>query len=105
LENFVDNTPTLAIERVFLRDLPDLILSSCEPLSLSDEQLEAVAGESEKAKEQRTKAVHRIATLEAVVQACRQYKGINRSTTQKAMSSRTSTTPQKDTPGEKVTKD
>jgi hypothetical protein len=92
LENFVDNTATLAIERVFLRDLPDLILSSCEPLSLSDEQLEAVAGESEKAKEQRTKAVHRIATLEAVVQACRQ-------------SSRTSTTPQKDTPGVKVTKD
>jgi hypothetical protein len=96
----VDNTATLAIERVFLRDLPDLILSSCEPLSLSDEQLEAVAGESEKAKDQRTKPVHRIATLEAVVQACRQYKGIK-----KAMSSRTSTTPQKDTPGVKVTKD
>ena len=66
-----------------MRDLPDLILSSCDPSSLSDEQLEAVAGESEEVKEQRAKAVHRVAALEAVIQTCRQYKGISRSTPQK----------------------
>jgi len=80
LDTFVDNVATLAIERVLLRDLPSLILSSCDPSSLSDEELEAVAGESEEVKEQRTKAIHRVAALEAVIQTCRQYKGISRST-------------------------
>ena len=89
LDTFIDNVATLAIERALLRDLPDLILSSCDPSSLTDEQLEAVAGESEEVKEQRTKAVHRVAALEAVIQTCRQYKGISRSTPQKATMSRT----------------
>ena len=93
LDTFIDNVATLAIERVLLRDLPDLILSSCDPSSLTDEQLEAVAGESEEVKEQQTKAVHRVAALEAVIQTCRQYKGISRSTPQKATMSRTVATP------------
>lgn len=88
LDTFVDNVATLAIERVLLRDLPDLVLSSCDPSSLSDEELEAVAGESEEVKEQRTKAVHRVAALEAVIQTCRQYKGISRSTPQELTPSR-----------------
>lgn len=78
---------------MLLRDLPDLILSSCDPSSLTDEQLEAVAGESEEVKEQRTKAVHRVAALEAVIQTCRQYKGISRPTPQKLTPSRTVATP------------
>jgi hypothetical protein len=87
---------------VLLRDLPDLILSSCDPSSLSDEELEAVAGESEEAKEQRTKAVHRVAALEAVIQTCRQYKGISRSTPQKLAPSRTAATPKDDVPAPKA---
>jgi hypothetical protein len=78
---------------VLLKDLPDLILSNCDPSSLTDEQLEAVAGESAEVKEQRNKAVHRVAALEAVIQTCRQYKGISRSTPQKLTPSRTVATP------------
>jgi hypothetical protein len=85
-----------------LRDLPDLILSSCDPSSLTDEELEAVAGESEEVKEQRTKAVHRVAALEAVIQTCRQYKSISRSTPQKIMPSRTGDILRDDAPASKA---
>jgi hypothetical protein len=85
-----------------LRDLPDLILSSCEPSSLSDEQLEAVAGESEEVKEQRAKAIQTIAALESVLQTCRQYKGTSRSTPQKATPSRTGEPLQASTPAPKA---
>lgn len=101
---FIDNVATLAIERVLLRDLPDLILPSCEPSSLSDEQLESVAGESEEVKEQRIKALQRVGALEAVIQTCRHYKGTSRSTPQKIMSGRTESTTQTYSPASKVSK-
>lgn len=81
----MDNVAALAIERVLLRDLTDLILANCEPSNLTDEELESVAGESAEVKEQRHKAVHRIVALEAVVTTCRQYKGISQSTPQKSV--------------------
>lgn len=81
----MDNIAALAIERVLLRDLTDLILANCEPSNLSDDELESVAGESAEVKEQRNKAVHRIAALEAVIKTCREYKGINQSTPQKSL--------------------
>lgn len=81
----MDNIAALAIERVLLRNLTDLMLANCEPSNLTDEELESVAGESAEVKEQRNKAVHRIAALEAVVTTCRQYKGISQSTPRKSM--------------------
>lgn len=81
----MDNIAALAIERVLLRDLTDLILANCEPSNLTDEELESVAGESAEVKEQRNKAVHRIAALEAIIATCRQYKGISQSTPQKSV--------------------
>jgi hypothetical protein len=87
---------------VLLRDLPDLILSSCDPSSLTDEELEAVAGESEEVKEQCIKAIHRVAALEAVIKTCRQYKGISRSTPQKIMPSRTGNILRDDAPASKA---
>jgi len=60
LDTFVDNVATLAVERVLLIDLPNLVFSSCEPSSLSDEELEAVAGESAEIKEQRAKAMQAV---------------------------------------------
>lgn len=83
LDTFIDNIATLAIERILLRNLPDLILAGCDPSNLSDEQLEAVAGESAEVKDQREKAIHRIAALEGIIQTCRKYKGIAQSTPQK----------------------
>lgn len=90
---------------MLLRDLPDLILSSCDPSSLSDEELEAVAGESEEVKEQRSKAVHRVAALESVIQTCRRYKGISRSTPQKLTPGRTVDNPKNDSPAPKISAD
>lgn len=87
---------------MLLRDLPNLILSTCEPSRLSDEQLESVAGESEEAKEQRIKAVQRVSALEAVMQTCRQYRGTNRSTPQKVMPCRSEIATRTDSPATKV---
>lgn len=81
----MDNVAALAVERVLLRDLTDLILANCEPCNLTDDELESVAGEFTKVKEQRNQAVHRIAALETVIKICRQYKGINQSTPQKSV--------------------
>ena len=81
----MDNVAALAIERVLLRDLTGLILANCEPYNLSDQELESVAGESAEVREQRNKAVHRIAALESVIKTCRQYKSINHSTPQKSV--------------------
>jgi hypothetical protein len=87
LDTFVDNVATLAIERVLLRDLPNLVFSNCEPSSLSDEELEAVAVELAEIKEQRATAIHRAAALEAVISTSRQYRCTSQPTPQKGMSS------------------
>jgi hypothetical protein len=47
--------------------------------------LKFLAEESTKFKEQRTKAAHRVAVLEAAIKTCRQYKGVNHSTLKKGM--------------------
>lgn len=57
-----------------------MVLASCEPSDLSDEELESVAGEAAEVKEQRNTATVKVAALESVLRTCRQYKGIDLST-------------------------
>jgi hypothetical protein len=45
LDTFIDYVATLAVERVLLKDFPDLVFAGCDPSSLKNEELEALGGE------------------------------------------------------------
>jgi hypothetical protein len=74
LDTFIDNVATLAIERILLRDLPDLVFAGCDSSRLTNEELEVLAGKPPEITQQRTKAKCRLAALEAVLYICKQYQ-------------------------------
>ena len=70
LNTLIENVASLGIERCLLRDLSDLIPAT-EAMTLSDDTIESIAGESHEVVAQRTTAESQMAALDEVIRVCR----------------------------------